>query len=241
MYFERRKYKNFSLRQLKGRWGIPILVTLVTFLITILFYIPDFVKAFSSSTFEAFLNSEFIDFSEYLDAYEQLTQSSMLSSLVQSIIETILVIAALNLYLKMSRSPEKVGFGAFIEGLNNWWRAILCYLYKLLFITLWMFCFFIPAIIKAYAYSMMEYLVAEFPSLSIPDAMNISKKITNGSKWDLFIMELSFLGWELLGALSLGIGYIWIIPYRQMTYVNAYHALLKNALEHGLIKPEDLQ
>ena len=104
-----------------------------------------------------------------------------------------------------------------------------------------MFCFFIPAIIKAYAYSMMEYLVAEFPSLSIPDAMNISKKITNGSKWDLFIMELSFLGWELLGALSLGIGYIWIIPYRQMTYVNAYHALLKNALEQGVIKPEDLQ
>ena len=54
-------------------------------------------------------------------------------------------------------------------------------------------------------------------------------------------MELSFLGWELLGALSLGIGYIWIIPYRQMTYVNAYHALLKNALEQGVIKPEDLQ
>ena len=53
-------------------------------------------------------------------------------------------------------------------------------------------------------------------------------------------MGLSFLGWMTLCAFTLCIGYLWLVPYMEMSYVNAYHAMLKEALETGRIKPEDL-
>ena len=70
--------------------------------------------------------------------------------------------------------------------------------------------------------------------------MKISMEITKGHKWDLFILSLSFIGWALLVPLTGGILYFWLMPYMNMTYVNAYHSLMKEALESGRIKPEDL-
>ena len=71
--------------------------------------------------------------------------------------------------------------------------------------------------------------------------MNISKKITNGHKWDLFVLDLSFLGWELLGALSYGVGNLWITPYISMTKINAYHAMLKQAVDSGIVTLGELK
>jgi len=243
MYFDRAKYKDFSKKQLSGRWGIPILVSIVSFLIISLFAIPDVIRLVTNDGLSQFLTADYSSFQEYLESYNTLMGevTSTVSSFVQSFVEVIFIMAALNVYLQMSRSPEKVKFSAFVEGLNNWWRAILCYLYKSVMLFLWFLCFFIPGIIKAFAYSQMEYLIAEFPNLSITKAMDISKKITNGNKWHLFVMELSFIGWAILCCLSCGIGFLWLKPYKTMSYINAYHAMLKDALENGLIKPEDLQ
>lgn len=243
MFFDRPKYKDFARRQLKGRWGIPVLVTIVTSFIIWLFEIPGYIKIFNNAQFTDFIYGDFESFKEYFDAYSYLVNetSSSVASFVQGFVEVILIMAGLNVYLKMSRSPEKVGFGAFIEGMNNWWKAVLCQLYKGLFILLWFFCFIIPAFIKAYEYSQMEFILAEFSDVSIGKSMEISKKITKGYKWDLFVMDLSFLGWGILCLLSLGIGFIWLRPYMTMSRINAYHAMLKNALESEIITPGDLQ
>ena len=83
-------------------------------------------------------------------------------------------------------------------------------------------------------------IIAEYKEVSVSKAMRISIEITKGHKWDLFIMYLSFLGWVLLSVLTVGILNFWLIPYMNMTYVNAYHALMKEALESGRIRPEDL-
>ena len=53
-------------------------------------------------------------------------------------------------------------------------------------------------------------------------------------------MYLSFLGWDFLSLCTLGILELWLAPYKNMTYTNAYHALMKEALESGRIRPEDL-
>lgn len=243
MNFDRPKYKDFARRQLKGRWGVPILVTIITFLVVSLFEIPDIIRIVSSEGFNQLLYGNFINFSEYLDTYNNVMNeaSSTIAAWIQGFVEIILIVAGLNVYLKMSRSPEKVSLKAFFEGMNNWWRAILCYLYKAVFLFLWLLCLVIPMFIKSYAYSQMEYLIAEFQDLSIPQAMDISKRITANNKWNLFVLDLSFLGWILLCVLSCGIGFIWLRPYMRMTYVNAYHAMLKNALETGIVKPEELQ
>jgi uncharacterized membrane protein len=65
-------------------------------------------------------------------------------------------------------------------------------------------------------------------------------KITKGYKWDIFMMYLSFLGWMILSMLSCGIGFLWLIPYMNLSSANAYKFLLENALEKNRITKEDL-
>lgn len=98
----------------------------------------------------------------------------------------------------------------------------------------------IPLLIKSIEYSHLFYLVAEFPELGIRKALTISKLITKGHRMDIFVTYLSFLGWIIIGIVTFFIGFLWISPYLNMTYINIYHALLKDALETGKVLPEDL-
>lgn len=84
------------------------------------------------------------------------------------------------------------------------------------------------------------FLAAEYPQLSIRKAMRVSKEITKGHKADIFVTQLSFLGWAILAAIPAGIGFFWLTPYYNMTMTNVYHALLKEAVAKGTIKAEDL-
>lgn len=235
--FERKKYKKFAITQLSGRWTVPVLITLLISIISIVFSLPSTLSLVNNGYFQAVLQQDLIGIQE---ASAAASQTSYLTTIIQMIVAAILEVAALNVYLKMSRSPEPVTFGNFIEGLNNWARATLAILWQFLWILLWSFLFIIPGIIKAFAYSQTLYIVAEYKEVSVTKAMNISKVITRGHKWDIFVMYLSFIGWDFLCIFTLGIGTLWLTPYKNMTYTNAYHAILKEAIESGKIKPEDL-
>ena len=99
----------------------------------------------------------------------------------------------------------------------------------------------IPAFIKAFAYSQTFYLAAEYQNLKITDALKLSIKLTDGHKMDIFLAELSFIGWFLLGFITFGIANLFVAPYFRMSMANVYHALLKEALENEKIKPEELK
>lgn len=236
--FERKKYKKFALTQLSGRWTVPVLITLFVSIISLIFDLPDTLNLIRSGYFTA-------AFSGDLDALKEASlaassSTSNITSLIQMIVSAILGVASIGVYLKMSRSPEPVSFETFLEGLNNWARAILCILWQALWIFLWILLFIIPGIIKSFAYSQMFYIIAEYKDVSVTKAMRISMEITKGHKWDLFVMYLSFIGWDILCILTVGIGTLWLTPYKNMTYTNAYHAMLKEAIESGRITPEDL-
>lgn len=243
MIFERQKYKLFSRKQLANRWGVPVGMTLLIFFILSLFSIPNAVKILTSEEGINLLTYDYGNVYNYFEAYSTAVSNhtSFLPTLVQTLVEAILIIASLNVYLKMSRSPNKVSFSTFIEGFNNWYRAIFCELFRGIFVFLWSLLFFIPGIIKSYSYSQMGFLIAEFPKLSIPKAMTISKIITKGNKWNIFVMQLSFLGWDILSVFTLEILQLWLKPYKTMSFVNAYHAMLKDSLEKGIITSEDLK
>lgn len=238
--FERKKYKKFAKTQLTGRWTVPVLITLVIGIITILFSIPETNALLRSGYFEAIAAQ---DIDMLISAAEEIQKSSttnFVTSIVQMIVSAILSVAALNVYITMSRSPEPVKFGKFIEGFNSWLRATLGILWEFLWIFLWTLLFVIPGIIKAYAYSQTLFIIAEYKNVSVTKALNISKIITKGHKWDIFVMYLSFIGWDILCLFTLGIGNLWLTPYKTMTYTNAFHAMLKEAVESGKIMPEDL-
>ena len=230
--FDRQKYKNFAKKQLQGRWGIPILMSAIILIVTSIFSIPDFIRTFSSSLAAIEASDPTLISSS--------SNTSFISTIVQSIVSGILSIAALNVYIQMTRSAEPVSFSLFIEGLNNWLKATLATLWQYLWVFLWSLLFLIPGIIKSIEYSMMFYIVAEYKNISVTKAMNISKIITRGHKMDLFILGLSFLGWMLLACLTLGIGLIFLQPYMELTYVNTFHDLLQEAIEKGSLRLEDL-
>lgn len=237
--FDRKKYKRFAKIQLQNRWKVPILMTLVTALILSIFAIPEIIGMINNGITDLIIEGDYQN--AYL-VYSELQSSpkTMIISIVQSIIAEAFIIAALNVYLKMTRSPDKVSFSGFIEGFNNWGRATLCFLWQTIWIALWTMIFVIPGIVKAYAYSQMRYLIAEYDNISVTKAMRVSIEITRGHKWELFVMDLSFLGWELLNYLTLGILSLYVTPYKTLAMTNAYHSMLKEAVEYGRIRPEDL-
>lgn len=242
--FERKKYKTFAKKMLEKRWLVPVLVTLVIFIVNELFALPTMLELFKTSEFQTIINGDFNDLEELSNLFTQAsaqTSGGFILTLVQSLVEYILTFAALSLYLKITRSPEKVQFKSFFEGFNYWWKAVLAFLWETLWTFLWMLVFFIPGIIKSFAYSQMPFILNEFENVSVTKSMRISMEITKGHKWDIFVMYLSFIGWDILCALTLGIGNLWLTPYKQVTYMNAFHAMLKEAIDSGRIKPEDLQ
>ncbi len=104
------------------------------------------------------------------------------------------------------------------------WKDIKIFLWSLLFI--------IPGIIKSYEYYMVPYILAENPQISSERAFALSKQMTKGEKWKIFVLELSFLGWQILGVLCCCIGGIFLMPYYEATFAELYQVMREKA--HGL-------
>lgn len=98
-----------------------------------------------------------------------------------------------------------------------------------LFIALWSLLCIVPGIIKSYEYRMIPYLLTENPDLSREEAFEISKKMMMGNKWDAFVLDLSFIGWDILNMLTCGIlGIFWVNPYKYQTCAALYDALVQH-------------
>lgn len=90
-------------------------------------------------------------------------------------------------------------------------------------------------VIARYRYAMSDYVLAENPDMTVGDALRESTRMMKGNKWRLFCLELSFIGWILLGCLSFGIGFIWIDPYMYQTEAAFYHEVSGREAIHEAI------
>ena len=115
--------------------------------------------------------------------------------------------------------------GDMFSQLKNWWPSFKVNFLVGLFTYLWSLLFLIPGIIKGCSYSQAMYILAENPEMGALDAINQSKEMMEGHKMEYFLLELSFFGWFLLGPFTLGLLYIWLIPYMQATFTNFYKSL----------------
>ncbi len=109
---------------------------------------------------------------------------------------------------------------------HDYWKSVLTMFLTTVFTFLWGLLLVIPGIIKSYSYRMVPFLITEYPELSATEIITLSRKITKGYKWNLFALDLSFLGWMLLTLLTGGIlGIFYVVPYRYQTEAQAYHFL----------------
>lgn len=96
-----------------------------------------------------------------------------------------------------------------------------------LYVFLWTLLFIIPGIVKSIAYAMTPFILKDYPELSVNQAINLSMKMMKGRKFDYFWLGLSFIGWGLLCILTLGIGYLWLMPY-MCTSMASFYQDVKN-------------
>ena len=93
-------------------------------------------------------------------------------------------------------------------------------------ILLWSLLFIIPGIIKGYEYYMMPYLLAENPNLTKDEAFRLSKQMMSGNKFETFVLELSFIWWDVLSAMTAGVvGIFYVQPYKNLTFAALYEEL----------------
>ena len=115
-------------------------------------------------------------------------------------------------FLALARGKE-VKIAQVFSGFDRFGTAVGAYLLSILFIILWSLLLIIPGIIAAFAYSQMYFLLADNPHMGPMEAIDKSKAIMRGNKWKLFCLGLRFIGWALLSILTLGIGFLWFVPY----------------------------
>lgn len=94
-----------------------------------------------------------------------------------------------------------------------------------LYVTLWSLLFIIPGIVKSYAYAMTPFIMAERPNLTASQAIGLSIQMMDGHKTDLFILDLTFLGWSILASLPFNLGHLVLNPYKNAAYAAFYRQL----------------
>ena len=233
--FERKKFKAAALEQLKGRWKIPVLATLLTYAL-----IGIFATAIGLNSWNNDYSLSALGNSGFFVSYSPSRISEFFDIILSGVV-FVFFVAILSVHNTMFKESRKIYFSDFTNGLNQWWQAFRGGLWFILWVFAWSLLFLIPGIVKYYSDSMMFFIMAENPKIGVCKAMQISKELTRGYKGELFVLDLSFIGWAILASIPCGLGYIWLAPYGFMTKTNAYQYLKQAALDTNRVSLADFE
>ena len=131
------------------------------------------------------------------------------------------------------------GIGTLLDGFRSghYVNIVLTMFLRDLFTALWSLLLVVPGIVKHYEYLMVPYIIAENPAMDYKEAFQISKQMMDGEKMEAFIMDLSFLGWYLLSAVTCGLLAIFYVnPYVQASFAEMYTFNKQKASQEGYIR-----
>lgn len=131
------------------------------------------------------------------------------------------------------------GIGTLLDGFRSghYVNIVLTMFLRDLFTTLWSLLLVVPGIVKHYEYLMVPYIIAENPAMDYKEAFQISKQMMDGEKMEAFIMDLSFIGWYLLSAVTCGLLAIFYVnPYVQASLAEMYTFNKQKAYQEGYIR-----
>ena len=133
-------------------------------------------------------------------------------------------------FFRKNVEDTSTGLGTIGEGFGNYGHVFVTLLLRDIFIALWSILLLVPGIMAAYSYRMVPYILKDNPELGAMDVIKRSKEMMRGNRWNAFVMDLSFIGWHILGIVTFGLGEIfWVNPYQQ----NANAALYVELLNQG--------
>lgn len=143
--------------------------------------------------------------------------SSIYSLLVSGPIILGYAMFAISIFRKRETSPAEVFYG-----FERFGKAFGLYIVMSVFVFLWTLLLVIPGIIAVFRYSMSFYIMADNPNVGIMEALNESKRMMRGNKWKFFCLNLSFIGWAFLCMLTMGVGFLWLMPYIEVSVIAFY-------------------
>ena len=192
------EYKDMALQSLEGKWGKAAIATLIVFIILELFG--------SSPSF-------------FMDPIPSMVLQGVLSVLLLP-----LAWGYITFFLRIIRD-ENLDYGHLFDGFNQYFRIFLAELLRGIYILLWALLLIIPGLIKEYSYAMTEFILKDNPEMSGEEAICESMRLMQGHKMQLFLLDLSMIGWLILSILTLGIGLLFLMPYNYTAHAHFYEDL----------------
>lgn len=221
------EYRAQARETLKGRWNEMALLMLVLSFISVVFVTPNYIGTLAEIPWLAL-------------------SGSSCSLLVTWLITVPLSYAFYNLCLAYARREELEDsyFAAlFKDFAANWSKYVLSGLLVGVLVALIVLpTLLIGAIILGLAYAMVPFVIRDYKELGVREVLRTSRMMMRGHKWQLFILELTFIGWALLCILSLGIGLLWLTPYMTATYAHFYEDVkAEYEAKQAATKPVEVQ
>ncbi len=196
-----------------------------------------------SSGFPKAENSSFsnIDFRILGFILGLITIASLFALLLRIFLGYPLEVSGRKFFVENARGKTDLNYLGYSFKENRYLQFVKVMFLKNLFILGWTLLFIIPGIIKTYAYRMVPYILADYPEMDYREALRMSNDMTMGVKLDIWVLDLSFIGWYLLGMLACGIGVIFVVPYHEATNAELYIKLLDlyNKKNHNNVTEED--
>lgn len=215
-------YKNEALSALRGNWANALVATIILVALALFFSSNDAINSY----YQRIVINPFIGYSlTFISMFVLLPLAVGYSNSMRVLLET---------------GDNRLTNNSFSLGFGNWLHVVWGMVLSTIYIFLWTLLLIIPGIIKSYSYALTPYILVEHPEMSANEAIEESMRLMDGHKFDMFYLQLSFIGWAILSILSLGLGFFWLIPY-QMTAQAAFYRDIKNEampLQDNVIEPE---
>ena len=209
-------YKNEALERLRNNWTKPVIVSTPYLIWAILHFAVIGAK---TSIQMSTLNTP------------DVSLAPLLSILLLEFADLFLVIAISGVSIWATYTFQDLYNGksdwSSLKNDGNFFRYVVCYILQGFVVLCWSLLLIIPGIVKSLAYSQTFYILRENPQMSPWEAMKESEKMMAGHKTDMFIFGLSFIGWVILVPFTLGIGYLFFVPYVLTSYASYYENLKK--------------
>ena len=193
----RAELKRHAKDQLKGKWGLAVGGIIVLFLIQFVF---NFISGF----------------------FEDNTIIFIIVTLVSLVVSSAMSIGMCRFSLNYAYDEKQPVLGDIFSGFKIILKAIGLFFLLGIIVLVGMILLVIPGIILSFMFSQSYFILADDNSKSIIQCLKESAAMMKGYKFKYFVLSLSFLGWIILGIITLGIGLLWVIPYMNVTMASFY-------------------
>ena len=196
------EYKDLALQSLEGNWTKVAVASFINFVIL-----------------------------EVLGSGPSLFMEPTAGAIMQGVVTIILLPmlwSYIVFFLRLIRK-EDLAYGHLFDGFRQYVRIFLAMLLKGIYVLLWSLLLIIPGIIKEYSYAMTENILKDNPDMNGEQAIRESMRMMEGHKMQLFLLDLSMIGWLILSILSLGIGFLFSYPYLCTAHAHFYEDVKKES------------